>query len=197
MLGQHHVLKKRYDSWIYRNFTVYGGYFILFCAFILSSGCSTLGPHGGSVEKRANKLSAALQRAYQVPSFTANRLSPWIIQSADRYQVPAEWIAATIKQESGYRSGLTSSGGAVGLSQIIPSYWSAVCPGDLYQDRGNIECNAFILARYEKQAGSWFKAAAYYNVGPSGYESSFWTRHKAKKYARSVKRYKKQLQKSL
>ncbi|MCT2528801.1 lytic transglycosylase domain-containing protein, partial [Acinetobacter baumannii] len=38
---------------------------------------------------------------------------------------------------------------------------------------------------------------AYYNVGPTGYERSFWTRHKAKKYARSVKRHQKTLKSAL
>ncbi len=31
----------------------------------------------------------------------------------------------------------------------------------------------------------------------TGYKSSFWTRHKAKKYARSVKRFEKSLKKEL
>lgn len=189
---QLNILKDQFiiTPWIIKLFTLLSFIFLI-------SGCSTLGPHGGSVEKRSNKLSTALQKAYRVPSQTANRVSPWIIISADQYHVPAEWIAATIQQESSYRTGLKSSSGAVGLSQIIPSYWAKVCSGDLRQDQNNIQCNAYILSEYEKTSGSWFKAVAYYNVGPTGYESSFWTRHKAKKYARSVKRYKNQLQKAL
>ncbi|MBF7689392.1 lytic transglycosylase domain-containing protein [Acinetobacter pollinis] len=163
----------------------------------LLTGCSGLGPHSGSVETRSIRLSHAIQNAYAVPSYTADRLSPVIIQSADRYNVPPELIAATIRQESGYRSGLRSGGGAVGLTQIIPSYWAHRCPGDLNNDYTNIQCNAYILSTYYGLAGSWFKASAYYNVGPAGYQSSFWTRHKGKKYARSVRHYKKLLKKAL
>lgn len=170
--------------------------FILIMTGLLSA-CSTLGPHGGSVQQRSAKLSTALQRAYHVPYDKANAVSPLIIQSADQYHVPAELIAATIRQESNYRSQLRSTGGAIGLAQIIPSYWSNTCPGNLYDDRVNIYCNAYILAQYKTLSGSWFKASAYYNVGPTGYSSSFFTRHKAKKYARSVRHYKKQLKQAL
>lgn len=164
---------------------------------IIISGCSSLGPHSGSLATRSFRLSQAIQTAYYVPAYTADRLSPVIIQSADRYSVPPELIAATIKQESGYHTGLRSGGGAVGLTQIIPSYWASSCPGDLTNDYTNIQCNAYILSNYHDMAGSWFKASAYYNVGPAGYKSSFWTRHKGKKYARSVRHYKKMLKKAL
>ncbi|WP_228258906.1 lytic transglycosylase domain-containing protein [Acinetobacter ihumii] len=164
---------------------------------MIFSGCTTLGPSSGSLEKRSNKLSNGLQKAYAVPSVTANRLSPMIIQSADRYEVPPLLIAATIRQESNYNTYARSSGGAVGLAQIIPSYWRQSCPGNLADEYTNIQCSAYILGHYNEMAGSWFKASAYYNVGPAGYRSSFWTRHKAKKYARSVKRFEKALKKEL
>ncbi len=164
---------------------------------LIFTGCTTLGPHSGTVVERSNKLAHGLQRAYSVSPNVANRISPMIIQSADRYNVPPLLIAATIRQESNYNSYARSSGGAVGLAQIIPSYWQQSCPGDLLDEYTNIQCSAYILERYNSMAGSWFKASAYYNVGPTGYKSSFWTRHKAKKYARSVKRFQKTLKKEL
>ncbi|MCL9677628.1 transglycosylase SLT domain-containing protein [Acinetobacter sp. ACZLY 512] len=164
---------------------------------LIFTGCTTLGPHSGTVVERSNKLAHGLQRAYSVSPNAANRISPMIIQSADRYNVPPLLIAATIRQESNYNSYARSSGGAVGLAQIIPSYWQQSCPGDLLDEYTNIQCSAYILERYNSMAGSWFKASAYYNVGPTGYKSSFWTRHKAKKYARSVKRFEKTLKKEL
>ncbi|WP_373869206.1 lytic transglycosylase domain-containing protein [Acinetobacter ursingii] len=161
------------------------------------TGCTTLGPNSGSLEKRSNKLSSGLQKAYAVSPSTANRLSPMIIQSADRYEVPPLLIAATIRQESNYNSYARSSGGAVGLAQIIPSYWRQACPGNLADEYNNIQCSAYILGHYNEMAGSWFKASAYYNVGTTGYKSSVWTRHKAKKYARAVKCFEKSLKKEL
>ncbi len=192
------------DTFINANRLIFDNYKITFSKlFLVSSlslfftGCTTLGPNSGSLEKRSNKLSSGLQKAYAVSPSTANRLSPMIIQSADRYEVPPLLIAATIRQESNYNSYARSSGGAVGLAQIIPSYWRQACPGNLADEYTNIQCSAYILGHYNEMAGSWFKASAYYNVGPTGYKSSFWTRHKAKKYARSVKRFEKSLKKEL
>jgi soluble lytic murein transglycosylase-like protein len=120
-----------------------------------------------------------------------------IIQSAERYEVSPTLLAALIRQESNYNSSARSPTGAVGLTQIISSHWRQSCPGNLYDENVNINCGAYVLATYYKSAGSWSKAVAYYNVGPTGYERSFWTRHKAKKYARSVKHHEKILKKAL
>ncbi len=144
------------------------------------TGCTSLGPNSGSFTWRSNKLSSGLQKAYSVPPSTANRLSPMIIQSADKYNVPPLLLAAVIRQESNYNSNARSPTGAVGLTQIIPSYWQQTCAGNLYDESTNIQCGAYILNHYYQTADSWFKATAYYNVGPTGYERSFWTRHKAK-----------------
>ena len=158
------------------------------------SACSSL---SGSFANRSNQLSSGLQNAYSVSPSTANRLSPIIIQSAERYDVSPTLLAALIRQESNYNSSARSPTGAIGLTQIISSHWRQSCPGNLYDENVNINCGAHVLSTYYRSAGSWSKAVAYYNVGPTGYERSFWTRHKAKKYARSVKRHEKTLKKAL
>ncbi len=158
------------------------------------TACSSL---SGSFANRSSQLSSGLQNAYSVSPNTANRLSPMIIQSAERYEVSPTLLAALIRQESNYNSSARSPTGAVGLTQIISSHWRQSCPGNLYDENVNINCGAYVLATYYKSAGSWSKAVAYYNVGPTGYERSFWTRHKAKKYVRSVKHHEKILKKAL
>lgn len=158
------------------------------------SACSSL---SGSFANRSNQLSSGLQNAYSVSPSTANRLSPMIIQSAERYDVSPTLLAALIRQESNYNSAARSPTGAIGLTQIISSHWRQSCPGDLYDENININCGAHVLSTYYRSAGSWSKAVAYYNVGPTGYQRSFWTRHKGKKYARSVKRHEKTLKKAL
>ncbi len=166
----------------------------LVLAAITLSACSSL---SGSFSNRSNQLSSGLQTAYSVSPNTANRVSPIIIQSSERYNVSPLLIAAIIRQESNYNSTARSPTGAVGLTQIIPSHWRQACPGNLYDESVNINCGTQVLATYYKSAGSWSKAVAYYNVGPTGYQRSFWTRHKGKKYARSVKRHEKALKKAL
>ncbi len=159
------------------------------------AACSSLG--GGSVQKRAGKLSTGIQKAYSVSPDVANRVSPLIVQNADQYNVDPLLLAATIHQESSYRSYVTSSAGAVGLTQVMPRYWQQSCPGDLYNDVINVQCGTMILAKYNQSAGSWKKALAYYNVGPTNYETNRKMRKQGKKYAMQVKQHEKNLKSAL
>lgn len=120
------------------------------------TGCTSLGPNSGSFSWRSNKLSSGLQKAYSVPASTANRLSPMIIQSADQYNVPPLLLAAVIRQESSYNSNARSPTGAVGLTQIIPSYWQQTCAGNLYDETTNIQCGAYILNHYYATCDGWW-----------------------------------------
>lgn len=167
---------------------------MLMMTFIVT-GCSTLGT--GSTEKRAIKLANGIQKAYAVEASTAYRLAPMIIQNADRYQVDPLLIAAVIRQESSYRNYAISPAGAIGLTQVIPRYWQQICPGDLFEENNNINCGTYILSEYNQKAGSWSKALAYYNVGPTGYYSSWKMKRQGKKYAREVKNHQQNLKDAL
>ncbi len=122
---------------------------------------------------------------------------PMIVQSADQYDVDPLLIAATIRQESSYRSYVTSPSGAVGLTQIMPRYWQQACPGDLFDEYTNVRCGTMILAKYNQSAGSWKKALAYYNVGPTNYQTNRKMKRQGKRYAKQVKQHEKQLKSSL
>ncbi|OTG62024.1 transglycosylase [Acinetobacter sp. ANC 3903] len=149
------------------------------------AGCSS----SPSVAKRSAKLSTGIQKAYSVAPDTANRVSPMIIQSADKYNVDPILLAAMIRQESSYRNSVISPAGAVGLTQVIPRYWQQTCPGNLIEENNNINCGTYILATYNSKAGSWPKALAYYNVGPAGYNSSHKMKKQGEKYAEQVKQH--------
>lgn len=159
------------------------------------AGCSSLG--GGSVEKRAAKLSKGIQQAYSVAPETANRVSPMIIQNAGQYQVDPLLVAALIRQESSYRNYAVSHAGAVGLTQVIPRYWQQNCPGDLLEENININCGTYIIAKYNQSAGSWKKALAYYNVGPTGYNTKRKMKKQGKRYAKQVKQHQQDLKSKL
>lgn len=169
--------------------------FILCASSLVLTACSTLG--GGSVEKRASKLSHGIQKAYSVNPNTANRVSPLIVRTADHYKLDPLLIAALIRQESSYRSTVVSPAGAVGLTQIIPRYWQDTCQGDLFDEMTNINCGAYIITRYESLAGSQPKALAYYNVGPTGYNSNRKMKKQGKRYAKQVKQHRHELKKAL
>lgn len=164
-------------------------------ALVLSSACSPLG--GGSIAKRSANLSVGIQQAYSVDSNTANRVSPMIVQSAERHDVDPLLVAAVIRQESSYRSQVVSSAGAVGLTQVMPRYWQKTCPGNLFDENINVNCGTFILSKYFQDAGSWKKALAYYNVGPSNYNNNRKMRKQGKKYAKQVKQHQERLKKLL
>lgn len=162
---------------------------------VILTGCSALG--GGSIAKRSIKLSNGIQNAYAVESNTANRVAPIIIQAAEKYDLNPLMLAAMIQQESSYRNYVISPAGAIGLTQIMPNYWQQICPGDLFEETTNINCGSFILAKYNQSAGSWKKALAYYNVGPTGYKSSWKMKRQGKKYAKQVKQHEEKLKKVL
>lgn len=168
---------------------------LLACAVLALSGCTSLGM--GSLEKRSAKLAQGIQKAYSVDSNTANRVAPLIIQSATQNDVDPLLMAAVIRQESSYRNYVVSSAGAVGLTQVIPRYWQQTCPGDLFQENININCGSFILAKYNQSAGSWKKALAYYNVGPTGYNTNRKMKKQGKRYAKQVKQHEKNLKSKL
>ena len=151
----------------------------------------------GSLEKRSAKLAKGIQKAYSVDSTTANRVAPLIIQSATQNDVDPLLMAAVIRQESSYRNYVVSSAGAVGLTQVIPRYWQQTCPGDLFQENININCGSFILAKYNQSAGSWKKALAYYNVGPTGYNTNRKMKKQGKRYAKQVKKHENNLKSKL
>ena len=119
---------------------------------ILISACSSLG--GKSLEKRSAKLSQGIQTAYAVPATTATRVSPLIIQNAERHSLDPLLVAAVIRQESTYRSQIASPAGAVGLMQIVPRYWQSTCGPDLFNEAINIGCGSYILSRYQESSGS-------------------------------------------
>lgn len=161
---------------------------------IFATGCSTL---RGNAQQKSQKLAQGIQRAYAINPSTAQRISPYIIEGSEKHDVDPILIAAIIQQESNYRSNARSPSGAVGLMQVIPSYWRAICGSNLYDERTNVLCGSHILSDYHDKAGSWKKATAYYNVGPAGYERSFWTRWKVRKYIKSVKNFEKKLKDEL
>lgn len=158
---------------------------------VLFSACSSLG--GNSLEKRSAQLSKGIQTAYGVPATTATRVSPLIIQNAEKNRLDPLLVAAVIRQESTYRSQVASHAGAVGLMQIMPRYWQATCGDDLYNEAINISCGSHILSRYHKSSGSLEKALGYYNVGPTAYEKNRKMRKQGKRYAQQVKQHKKDL----
>ncbi|MFW1952265.1 lytic transglycosylase domain-containing protein [Acinetobacter beijerinckii] len=168
------------------SFIVVSTYFIVACSTTKSPTIS-----------HSQQFSQGIQTAFSVHPSTANRVAPMILQSAESYNISPHLLAALIRQESSYIANSRSSADAVGLTQVRPKFWQQTCSGNLYDEQININCGAYILAKYYQATGDWFKALGYYNVGPTGYKRSLYMRNQAHRYANSVKRHEQALKEAL
>lgn len=172
--------------------------FINLC-IILFSSCITAACTNTKVAtiNHTQQFSKGIQNAFSVHPTTANRVAPIILRSAESYNISPHLLAALIRQESSYITNATSSADAVGLTQVRPKFWQQTCLGNLYDEQININCGAYILAKYYQATGDWMTALGYYNVGPTGYKNSVYMRNQAHRYANSVKRHEKTLKEAL
>lgn len=101
---------------------------------------------------------------------------PDIAAAAHRFDIPAAWIAAVMRAESGGRAimdgePIRSPAGAMGLMQVMPQTYAALrarygLGADPYAPRDNILAGAAYLRELLDRYGvPWFLAA--YNAGPA------------------------------
>lgn len=93
-----------------------------------------------------------------------------IDRAADRQGVPRNLLHALVQVESGKRIGVTSSKGAIGLSQVMP-FNASRCglPHSVYlrDPLLNLDCGAQILREeLDAYGGNVVKALQSYNGGP-------------------------------
>jgi hypothetical protein len=92
-----------------------------------------------------------------------------------RFAVPADWIRAVIRIESGGNPNAVSRKGAMGLMQIMPATWAELrlryhLSADPYNVHDNVVAGTALLRElYDRFGASGFLAA--YNAGPSRYLS--------------------------
>lgn len=84
--------------------------------------------------------------------------------------IPGHISAGLVQTESSFRPGVVSSAGAIGLTQVRPVTGLWFCglePSDLYHPHANLACGFAYLADLRRRFGSWARALAAYNVGPT------------------------------
>lgn len=93
---------------------------------------------------------------------------------SEEYGVPREIIYGVIKAESGFRSDVVSSAGAIGLMQLMPDTYEDIAgrlgeaakEGLLYDPETNIKYGTFYLRYlYDMFDNNWDIAFAAYNAG--------------------------------
>ena len=116
-------------------------------------------------------------RADTPPTVTAASSSSEaaILEASERFGIPASWIRAVVRVESGGNALAVSPKGAIGLMQIMPDTWAGLrlryqLGGDPFDSHDNILGGAAYLRELHDRFGSGGFLAAY-NAGPARYEA--------------------------
>jgi len=121
--------------------------------------------------------SAGAQTAPRSESI--DRFAEFIDEASGRFAVPARWIRAVMKVESGGDAHAISSRGAMGLMQLMPGTWVELSVryglgADPFDAHDNIIAGAAYLKDMHDRFGSAGFLAAYH-AGPARYEQRLTT----------------------
>jgi hypothetical protein len=101
-------------------------------------------------------------------------IASFIAEAAHQFSVPASWIRAVMRVESGGNVREISPKGAMGLMQIMPETWADLrvrynLGADPFDAHDNILAGAaYLRALHDRYGARGFLAA--YNAGPARYE---------------------------
>jgi soluble lytic murein transglycosylase-like protein len=118
----------------------------------------------------------ALAQAVAPIATTALEVEAAVAEASHRFGLPASWIWAVMRVESGGAERAVSPAGAMGLMQIMPATWRDLrgrhgLGADPFTPRDNILAGAAYLRElYDRYGAPGFLAA--YNAGPKRYEDA-------------------------
>lgn len=128
-----------------------------------------------------SELTAAAQAAPIQRQQASDRYAALVVEAARRFSIPAAWIRAVMRIESGGDRRAVSPKGALGLMQLMPKTWADIrvrygLGRDPFDPHDNILAGAGFLRELHDRYGSPGFLAAY-NAGPGRYEE-FRDRHR-------------------
>jgi hypothetical protein len=165
----------------------------LCCVAALMLQTANFGPQRNLSMHRPNMLVRLIDAAQPSPEPSAyeveagmnssqllNRWDSAITEASQRFHIPAAWIRAVMRQESGGRTMLAqnkpivSRAGAVGLMQVLPATYDQMAEqhklgDDPFDARDNIMAGAAYLRWLHERYG-FPKMFAAYNAGPGRVE---------------------------
>jgi soluble lytic murein transglycosylase-like protein len=122
-----------------------------------------------SVNTASDNTSAAASTSTSSSGGTlscSSELESYFQEAADTYNVDINLLKAIAKAESGFDSSATSSAGAMGIMQLMPSTASSLGISDAYDAHDNIMGGAKIISQnLKKYNGDISLALAAYNAG--------------------------------
>lgn len=155
----------------------FAGLRIVACLVGLAALAACSAPEQSSSKRETARYLAHAQRNYQPPGPPEDPWGPYINEAAARFDMPASWIRAIMRQESGgrlYRANgdlITSSAGAMGLMQVMPGTYDELrarydLGDDPFHPRDNIMAGVgYMREMYDIYGSPGFLAA--YNAGPA------------------------------
>ena len=99
------------------------------------------------------------------PSLIPNGMGQMVTTASSKHGVPASIIAAVIETESTWNPNAVSPAGARGLMQLMPQWHQASM-----DPQANVDEGTAYLDQMYRRYGSWDKALAAYNMGPTQYD---------------------------
>jgi soluble lytic murein transglycosylase-like protein len=119
----------------------------------------------------ATPTTAAYDAATPAAASGDATYAPLIEQAAARYGLDPSLLSGLIEQESGFNPTATSSAGAQGLTQLMPSTAASLGVSEPLNPAQSIEGGARYLSGLLNQfGGNTADALAAYNAGPSAVE---------------------------
>lgn len=119
-------------------------------------------------------LESSVRAQTAVHSEAIDRFGKFIDEASGRFGVPARWIRAVMRVESGGDEHAISSRGAIGLMQLMPGTWVELSVRyglgiDPFDAHDNIVAGTAYLKEMRNRFGSAGFLAAYH-AGPARYE---------------------------
>jgi hypothetical protein len=126
--------------------------------------CSEAGDTSGAGD-------GALSGGGGLPAFVPGRFRAPLLHAAARWSVSAALLAAQLMAESNFNPFATSSAGAEGIAQFIPSTAASYGLDDPFDPVAAIDAQAHLMHDLIAQLGSPQLALAAYNAGPAPVEA--------------------------
>ena len=106
-----------------------------------------------------------------LPAFVPARYREPLLRAAARWNVSAALLAAQLMAESNFNPYASSSAGAQGIAQFIPSTAAAYGLDNPFDPEAAIDAQAHLMSDLIRQLGSPTLALAGYNAGPAPVEA--------------------------